>query len=59
MYNFLYFKDDGEIRKPWFIENSQLPMLLSHVAPIDIHAIALGVWVGCVGESGGGREKEG
>jgi len=50
MYNFLYFKDDGEIRKPWFFENSKLPWLLSHVAPIDIHAIAVGPFVWCRGE---------
>ena len=50
MYNFLYFKDNGKIRKPWFFENSNLPWLLSFVAPINIHAIALGPLVWCRGE---------
>ena len=47
MYNFLYFKDTGKIRKPWFFENSRVPWLLSFVAPINIHAIALGPFVWC------------
>ena len=28
--------------KPWFIENSKIPVWLSYVAPIDINAITLG-----------------
>ena len=28
--------------KPWFIENSKIPVWLSYVAPIDIGAITLG-----------------
>tara|TARA_R110002012_G_scaffold280715_1_gene469352 strand:+ start:212 stop:595 length:384 start_codon:yes stop_codon:yes gene_type:complete len=49
MYNFIYFKDDGGIRKPWFVENSKVPVILSYVAPIDINAIALGPFVWCRG----------
>mgnify|MGYP003127941024 CR=1 FL=1 len=45
MYNFIYFKDDGKIRKPWFVENSKVPVILSYVAPIDINAIAFGPFV--------------
>jgi|TARA_X000001388_G_scaffold56106_1_gene41341 hypothetical protein len=45
MYNFIYFKDDGGIRKPWFVENSKVPVILSYVAPIDINAIAFGPFV--------------
>tara|TARA_R110000796_G_scaffold68482_1_gene156954 strand:- start:220 stop:603 length:384 start_codon:yes stop_codon:yes gene_type:complete len=48
MYNFLYFKNDNkQIRKPIFFENSRVPALLSHIAPIDIHAIAIGPFVWC------------
>ena len=28
--------------KPWFIENSKIPVWLSYIAPIDIGAITLG-----------------
>tara|TARA_B100000131_G_C18016811_1_gene572847 strand:- start:34 stop:393 length:360 start_codon:yes stop_codon:yes gene_type:complete len=28
--------------KPWFVENSKIPVWLSYVAPIDIGAITLG-----------------
>ena len=49
-YNFLYFKSDGTIRKPWFFENSDVPWLLSYLAPINIYAIALGPFVWCRGE---------
>ena len=45
MYNFIYFNDDGKIRKPWFVENSKVPIILSYVAPIDINAIAFGPFV--------------
>ena len=53
MYNFIYFNDDGKIRKPWFVENSKVPIILSYVAPIDINAIAFGPFVwsrGVMGE---------
>ena len=33
--------------KPWFIENSRVPVLLSYFAPINIRAISLGCWVWC------------
>lgn len=33
--------------KPLFIENSKIPVWLSYVAPIDIHAITLGPIVIC------------
>ena len=36
--------------KPLFIENSKIPVWLSYVAPIDIHAITLGPIVICRGE---------
>ena len=49
MYNFIYYKDDGKIRKPWFVENSKLPIILSYLAPIDIYAIAFGPLVWCRG----------
>ena len=45
MYNFIYFNDDGKIRKPWFVENSKVPIILSYVAAIDINAIAFGPFV--------------
>jgi len=49
MYNFIYFKDDGIIRKPWLIENSKVPIFLSFFAPINIYAIAFGPFVWCRG----------
>ena len=49
MYNFIYYKDDGKIRKPWFFENSKLPIILSYLAPIDIYAITFGPFVWCRG----------
>ena len=49
MYNFIYYKDDGKIRKPWFVENSKLPIILSYLAPIDIYAITFGPFVWCRG----------
>jgi hypothetical protein len=52
MYNFIYFKDDGKIRKPWFVENSKVPIILSYLAPIDIYAIAFGPFVWCRGTMG-------
>jgi len=36
--------------KPIFIENSKLPVILSKIAPIEIYAIALGLFVWCRGE---------
>ena len=50
MYNFIYFKDDGDIRKPWFFENSKIPIILSYLSPIDIYAIALGPFIFCRSE---------
>ena len=49
MYNFIYYKEDGKIRKPWFVENSKVPIVLSYLSPIDINAIALGPFVWCRG----------
>jgi len=37
-------------RKPWFIENSKIPVWLSHIAPINIWAISFGLWVWCRGD---------
>ena len=36
--------------KPFFIENSRIPVFLSYFAPIDIWAISFGLWVWCRGE---------
>ena len=36
--------------KPFFIENSKIPLILSKVAPINIWAISFGIWVWCRGE---------
>ena len=36
--------------KPWFLENSKVPVWLSYIAPIDIWAISFGFWVWCRGE---------
>lgn len=36
--------------KPFFIENSRVPVILSKVAPINIWAISFGIWVWCRGE---------
>jgi hypothetical protein len=33
--------------KPFFIEDSKIPVWLSYLAPINIHAISFGVWVWC------------
>ena len=49
MYNFIYYKDDGKIRKPWYFENSKVPIILSYLASIDIGAIAFGPFVWCRG----------
>ncbi len=35
--------------KPKFIENSKIPVWLSHFAPINIWAISFGLWVWCRG----------
>ena len=35
--------------KPFFIENSRIPVFLSYFAPIDIWAISFGLWVWCKG----------
>ena len=35
--------------KPKFIENSKIPIWLSHIAPINIWAISFGLWVWCRG----------
>jgi len=37
-------------KKPIFIENSKVPVILSKVAPIKIWAISFGFWVWCRGE---------
>ncbi len=37
-------------KKPWFIENSKVPVWLSHLAPINIWAISFGLWVWCRGK---------
>ena len=36
--------------KPIFVENSKIPVWLSKIAPIQIHAITMGVIVFCKGE---------
>ena len=36
--------------KPFFIENSRVPVILSKFAPINIWAISFGIWVWCRGE---------
>jgi hypothetical protein len=36
--------------KPFFIENSRVPVILSKIAPINIWAISFGIWVWCRGE---------
>ena len=36
--------------KPFYIENSKVPVILSKIAPINIWAIAFGLWVWCRGE---------
>jgi len=36
--------------KPFFIENSRIPVILSKIAPINIWAISFGIWVWCRGE---------
>ena len=36
-------------RRPWMIENSKIPVFLSHVAPINIWAISFGPFVWCRG----------
>ena len=36
--------------KPFYIENSRVPVILSKIAPINIYAIAIGPWVWCRGE---------
>jgi len=36
--------------KPYFIENSKVPVILSYLAPINIWAISFGLWVWCRGE---------
>ena len=38
------------LSKPIFIENSRLPVFLSHFSPISIWAISFGFWVWCRGE---------
>ena len=35
--------------KPFFIENSKIPVFLSNFAPINIFAISFGIWVWCKG----------
>jgi hypothetical protein len=37
-------------RKPWFFENSKIPVYLSKIAPIDVWAINIGPVVFCQGE---------
>jgi len=36
--------------KPFFIEDSKIPVWLSYLAPINIWAISLGFWVWCRGK---------
>jgi len=36
-------------KEPFFIEESKVPVWLSHFAPIDIWAISFGLWVWCRG----------
>jgi hypothetical protein len=36
--------------EPWFINNSKVPVWLSKIAPINIWAISVGLWVLCRGE---------
>ncbi|RPG59488.1 MAG: hypothetical protein CBD51_003120 [Flavobacteriales bacterium TMED191] len=36
--------------KPFYIENSRIPVFLSKFAPIKIWAISFGLWVWCRGE---------
>lgn len=36
--------------KPFYIENSMVPVILSKIAPINIWAISFGFWVWCRGE---------
>ena len=36
--------------RPWFFENSKIPVLLSYLAPIDIGAITIGPFVFSRGE---------
>ena len=36
-------------RKPWFIQDSKVPAILSYLAPIDIWAISIGPFVWCRG----------
>ena len=36
--------------KPIFIENSKIPVWLSYIAPIEIKAISIGIFVWCRGE---------
>ena len=35
--------------KPWFVENSKIPVFLSYFTPITIWAISFGVFVWCRG----------
>ena len=34
-----------KLSKPWFIENSKVPVFLSYLSPITIGAITIGPWV--------------
>lgn len=36
--------------KPWFFENSRLPVWLSKIAPIEVWAFSFAFWVCCRGE---------
>jgi len=36
--------------KPFFIENSRIPVWLSKIAPINVWANSFGIWVWCRGE---------
>ena len=36
--------------KPFFIENSKIPVWLSKITPIDVWAHSFGIWVWCRGE---------
>ena len=44
-------------RRPWMINNSKIPVFLSHFAPIEIWAVAFGPFVACRGVMSKTTEK--
>ena len=42
---------------PWFIENSKIPVWMSYMSPITIHAITLGPLVLSAGEMSDGTKR--